>query len=172
MLVYFARWSSVLDTSEERALETEHIFRLASAEQVKQAALPSFDSTPWASGSPLRDTRVALVTTAGLHRRDDRPFGRDARDYRVIPADVDPADLLMTHISVNFDRTGFQQDVNVVFPLEHLRVMAAHGEIGSLADWHYSFMGGVDAGILKDAGTEVGRLLRADGVTAALLVPV
>ena len=47
----------------------------------------------------------------------------------------------MSHISVNFDRSGFQQDLNVVFPVERLREMAADGEIGSVAD---SFMGATD----------------------------
>ena len=47
----------------------------------------------------------------------------------------------MSHISTNFDRTGFQQDINVVFPVDRLRELAARGTIGSVADFHYSFMG-------------------------------
>lgn len=35
---------------------------------------PRYDTDPWAAGPPLRQRRVALISTAGLHRRDDRPF--------------------------------------------------------------------------------------------------
>jgi D-proline reductase (dithiol) PrdB len=53
------------------------------------------------------------------------PFrGRDA-DYRVIPADTKPEELLVSHISINFDRTGLQEDWNVAFPLERLNALAA-----------------------------------------------
>ena len=69
-------------------------------------------------------------------------------------------------------RSGFQQDINTVFPLALLQALVAAGEVGSLGTWHYSFMGASDLLTMKDTGAEVGRLLREDGVTAALLVPV
>lgn len=45
----------------------------------------------------------------------------------------------MSHVSTNFDRTGFQQDWNIVFPLDRLQELAAKGIIGSVAAYHYSF---------------------------------
>ena len=51
----------------------------------------------------------------------------------------------MSHISVNVDRSGFQQDFNVDFPVERLKEMAVDGEIGSVADFGYSFMGATDS---------------------------
>ena len=135
-------------------------------------ALPQFDSTPWVTPPPLKEARVALISTAGLHRRDEERFRGGAVDYRVIPGDIDPAELIMSHLSINFDRSGFQQDVNVVFPLPHLRTLAAAGEIGSLARWHYSFMGATDPVRIAESGAEVGRLLKGDGVDAVLLAPV
>ena len=33
-----------------------------------------FEETPWVEAPKLTDTRVAIVTTAVLHRSDDRPF--------------------------------------------------------------------------------------------------
>ncbi len=80
-----------------------------------------FDTSPWVKGPPLNERKVALISTAGLQRRGDRPFGVGAADYRLIASDTLPADLVMSHISTNFDRTGFQQDWNVVFPLERQR---------------------------------------------------
>ena len=51
--------------------------------------------------------------------------------------------------------------------------MVADGEIGGVSNWHYSFMGGQpNHAALRETGEEVGRLLAADGVDVALLVPV
>ena len=35
---------------------------------------PMFDTQPWVEGPPLSQRRVAIITTAGLHTRHDRPF--------------------------------------------------------------------------------------------------
>lgn len=142
------------------------------AAALERLALPAFDTTPWTPAPPQRSARVAIVSSAGLHRHDDRVFAAGAADYRLIPHDVDLADIVMSHASVNFDRSAFQQDIEVVFPLGHLRELEAAGEIASVARWHYSFMGATDPARMVDSAREVGRLLRADGVTAVLLVPV
>ena len=144
----------------------------AFAHHLRELPLPVFEATPRAPGPPLREARVAIVSTAGLHRRTDTVFSAGASDYRLIPGDVDSTELVMSHVSVNFDRSGFQQDVNVVFPLPLLHELAGAGEIGSVARWHYSFMGATDPSRMEETGREVGRLLRDDGVTGALLVPV
>lgn len=132
-----------------------------------------FATTPFVHGPPLAERRVAIITTAGLHRRDDANFDLSDLSYRVIPGDVDLDDLVMTQASVNFDRTGFQQDVNVVFPLDRLREMETAGEIGSVASFHYAFNGaGQLAPAFEATGREVGRLLKQDQVDAVLLSPV
>jgi D-proline reductase (dithiol) PrdB len=134
--------------------------------------LPTFDQTPWAQAPALREARVAIVSTAGLHRREDAVFQGGATDFRIIPGDLDSGDLVMSHVSANFDRSGFQQDAESIFPLGHLRALAADRGIASVAAWHYSFMGATDPTGMVENGHEVGRLLRADGVNLALLVPV
>lgn len=141
----------------------------------KIPALPDLGLKPWVRAMPRDRLRVAIVTTAGLHRRGDRPFGHGGarNDYRVIPADVEPADLVMSQLSVNFDRTGFQQDINVVFPIERLKELAAIGEIGSVADFHYAFMGaGSPVTRMESKAREVAGLLRQDKVDAVILAPV
>ncbi len=144
-----------------------------SARHLRDKDCPEFETAPFVAGPPLRERRVAIVTTAGLHRRDDKNFDLSDLGYRIIPGDVRLEDLVMTQASVNFDRTGFQQDINVVFPLDRLREMHGLGEIGSIANFHYAFNG---AGQLPTAfeptGREVGRMLKEDGVNAAILVPV
>lgn len=139
------------------------------------AHLPPSTIAPgdWITPKPLAESTVALITTAGLHRRDDAPFAAGALDYRLIPGDVDFADLVSSHVSVNWDRSALEQDANVVLPLERLRELAAAGEIGAVARWHYSFMGGVPRPErLEPAAREVGRLLKRDGIDAVVLAPV
>lgn len=133
---------------------------------------PEYHDTDLAGGPPLSRRRLALVSTAGLHLRSDRPFGVNAGDYRIIPGDAATNDLVMTHISTNFDRTGFQQDLNVVFPLDRLKELAREGTIGSLAEYHYSFMGATDPVQMEGTARTLARIMKNDGVDAVLLVPV
>lgn len=147
-------------------VEAEHMRR--QAKQMKPVA-----SAPWINPKPLAESTVAIISTAGLHRRSDAPFKPGAVDYRLLPGDVDFADVVVSHVSTNFDRSGFQRDPNIWFPLDRLREMVAAGEIGGVSRWHYTFMGAQpNHQALTDAGEEVGRLLAADEVDVALLVPV
>ena len=133
--------------------------------------VPRFASIPWADGPPLNERRLAIVSTAGLMQRGDRPFSFGATDYRIIDAESD-ADVLMTHISTNYDRSGFLQDVNVAFPLDRLRECAERGEIGSVARYHYSFMGATDPARMEGAASDLAKVLAGDAVDLALLIPV
>lgn len=142
-------------------------------EHIMAKELSTYSSTPFVSGPPLSQRRVALVTTAGLHRQDDEAFLLVDLSFRVISGDTDVATLSMTHSSVHFDRTGFRDDVNTVFPLDRLRELADDGTIGSVADHHYSLMGaGWPPEAIEPTCDELARLLRADDVDAVCLVPV
>ena len=115
---------------------------------------------------------MAIISTAGLGRRSEGGFNAGDADYRVIPADLPASDLTMSHISVNYDRTGFQEDINIAFPIDRLKEMADAGEIGSVADFHYSFMGATDPVEMKPAVESLIGPLKAEGVNAAVLIPV
>jgi D-proline reductase (dithiol) PrdB len=142
------------------------------AKRLAELECPDFATGPWMTGPPLSERRVAIVSSAGLVRRGENPFrGRDA-DYRAIPFDTRAADLLISHISINFDRTGFQEDWNIVFPLDRLRDLEREGAIGSIADTHYSFMGATDPVQMESHAREVAGRLKQDGVDAAILPPV
>jgi D-proline reductase (dithiol) PrdB len=144
----------------------------AQAKRLAELECPDFTTRPWVSGPPLSQRRVAIVSSAGLVVRGENPFrGRDA-DYRVIPDDTKPDDLLISHISINFDRTGFQEDWNVVFPVDRLRELAADGTIGSVAATHYSFMGATDPVQMEPYARELASRLKRDRVDAAILPPV
>ncbi|MCP4006417.1 MAG: selenoprotein B glycine/betaine/sarcosine/D-proline reductase [bacterium] len=152
--------------------------RLADIPEVERVHLLAkgcapFDSRPWVEGTPLSKRRVAIVTSAGLHRVEDQAFSMVDLSYRVIPGSIRADDLTMTHSSVHFDRVGFREDVNLVFPIDRLRELESEGVIGSVADYHYSLMG---AGWLpkqiEPTMRELARLLREDEVDAVCLVPV
>ena len=144
----------------------------AQAQRLAELECPDFATRPWVTGPALSRRRVAIVSSGGLVVRGDNPFrGRDA-DYRVIPADTKPEDLLISHISINFDRTGFQEDWNVVFPLDRLRELAADGVIGSVAETHYSFMGATDPVQMEANARELAGRLKQDAVDAVILSPV
>jgi D-proline reductase (dithiol) PrdB len=136
------------------------------------------ESIPWAClRHPIRDSRVALVTTAGIHLRGDRPF--DMRDpdgdpsYRVIPADTGPEDLQITH--KYYDHAAADRDPDVVLPLRRLRELHAAGEVGGLAPRCYGFMGHVDGRhlptLMEVTAPEVAGRLAADGAQAVVLTP-
>ena len=132
-----------------------------------------FDTEPFVETPPLDQCRVAIVTTAGLHLANQETFELRDTGYRVLPGHVTAADLVMSHSSVNFDRTGFQQDLNVVFPIDRLRELEQIGEVGSVAGYHYSLMGaGWEPHEIEATAATIAGMLKEDAVNAALLVPV
>lgn len=152
--------------SDLHEAEAEHL-------RARADAMPRIEPGSWVSPPPLAESTVAIVSTAGLHLRSDAPFTLGALDYRVIPSDVSWGDVVLSHVSTNFDRSAFQHDPNISFPLDRLHEMAETGEIGGVSPRHYSFMGAMpNPALFEDTGTEVGRMLAADGVDVALLVPV
>jgi D-proline reductase (dithiol) PrdB len=144
----------------------------AQAKRLAEAECPSFDASPWVAGPALSRRRIAIVSSAGLFVRGENPFrGRDA-DYRAIPSETRSEDLLTSHISVNFDRTGLQEDWNVAFPLDRLKECAAEGAIGSVAATHYSFMGASDPLGMEPHARELAGRLKNDRVDSVVLAPV
>jgi D-proline reductase (dithiol) PrdB len=134
---------------------------------------PSFDTQPWVVPPPVKESRIAIITTAGLHTRHDRPFQIDPNDfYRVIPGNIQTNELVMSHIAASFDRSGYQRDCNVVFPIDCLRELVEEGIIGSLADFHYSVNSAHRAQEFEAPAREIANLLKKDNVDAALLFPV
>jgi D-proline reductase (dithiol) PrdB len=142
------------------------------ANHLRRIECPTYDETPALPGKPLAGRRIAIISTAGLHKRGDRPFRPGDGSYRVIPAETAANELVMSHISVNFDRTGFQQDLNTAFPIDRLRELAADGTVGSMATVHYSFMGAFPPAAAEPHARHLAGLLKADRVDAVLLVPV
>ncbi len=78
----------------------------------------------------------------------------------------------MTHISTNFDRSGFLQDNEVVFPLQRLLEAAGDKEIEAVARYHFSFMGATSLEQIRPAAQQLARAMVGEGTNIALLVPV
>lgn len=122
---------------------------------------------------PMSAMRIALITTAGLHFRDDPLFDFTDATFRPISNHEDASDLVMSHSSVNFDRSGFAEDVNLVYPIDRFKELLAHGTIGSLADVHYSFMGaGLPPKHYQNSASQLAGMLKQDRVDAVFLTPV
>jgi D-proline reductase (dithiol) PrdB len=122
---------------------------------------------------PLSESKLALVTTAGLQVRGDTPFTNNDQSYRVIPANTPARDIMQSHTSIGFDRTAFMRDINVSFPVNRLNELAARGVIGSLSSNFYSFMGALrnPSTIVEKTGPAVAKLLLEEGVEAIFLTP-
>ena len=78
----------------------------------------------------------------------------------------------MSHISTNFDRLGFMKDADVAFPINRLKELAADGVIGSVGEFHYSFMGATEPEKMEPAIATLSAVMKKDGINAVLLVPV
>jgi D-proline reductase (dithiol) PrdB len=137
-----------------------------------------FDSTPWSPPrKPLSQVRIALVTSAGLHLRDDRPFigdpkGGDA-SYRVIPSTAKAADILQSHVSIGFDHTAIMRDLNVTLPIDRVSELVDKGIVGSVARSYYSFMGALrnPKPLIESTGPEVAQRLKDEGVDLVFITP-
>ena len=122
---------------------------------------------------PLRESRLALVTTGGVHLPEDARFDIDDPlgdcSYREIPNSADA--LTWTHAYHAPDRGG--TDLDSVFPLWTLRRLEAEGVVGQLNRRHFSFMGAIHdpTPLVESTAPEVARELVDDGVDAVLLTP-
>jgi D-proline reductase (dithiol) PrdB len=135
-------------------------------------ASPELPGSPWVTAKPLKASRIAILTSAALHRRSEMPFPAGTAEFRELPLSLVPADMLMSHISINFDRTGAQRDINVAYPIDRLKELASEGVVGSLADTHYSVMGSTDPKTMTETADAISGRLKQESVDAVLLCPV
>ena len=121
---------------------------------------------------PLDRSRLALVTTGGVHLPDQPRFDIDdpAGDcsYREIPTSAD--DLTWTHA---YYRPDEGSDLDAVFPLRTLHRLARDGMVGELSARHFSFMGAIHdpTPLVERTAPEVAGKLVGDRVDIVLLTP-
>ena len=144
----------------------------ATREAVLALACPEPATFPWVRPRPLGQSRIAILTSAALHRRSEMPFPAGTAEFRELPATLPASDIHMSHISINFDRAGFQRDINVAYPIDRLKELAAEGVIGSVADTHFSVMGSTDPATMVQTADALAGRLKQGNVDAVLLCPV
>jgi D-proline reductase (dithiol) PrdB len=133
---------------------------------------------PWAKPiKPLRQAKLALVTTSGIHHQDQLPFDMGDKDgdptYRAIDGESLFRDFKITHDY--YDHSDARKDPNIILPLDRLRELVSEGVLGSLASTHYSFMGHIDGRhivtLVEKTAKEVAAKLKGDDVDLVLLTP-
>jgi len=137
---------------------------------ISELEMQEADVKPWTPSVPAAQRRIAIVSTAAVSRRGERPFSWLARDHRVI--NKDDRDLVMTHVAVEYDRTGWQQDMNTIIPLDRLNEMEHSGEIGSVANEHFAFMGAADPLDMLKSAAKASDNMKQDNVNTVFLIPV
>ena len=144
--------------------------------------LEQLKSVPWTSLSrPVAECTVALISTAGIALKTDRPFDQEGEQqnpwwgdpsYRVIPRTATEQDVNIYHQHINTSHAT--HDLNCVFPLQRLLELEASGEIGRSAPSHYSFMGYLlqPQVFLDESIPAMIRQMQQERVDVAILVPV
>jgi len=136
------------------------------------------EGVPWTPVTkPLAECRLALVTTAGVHHRDQEPFDMNDPDgdptFRELDGERPETQWMITHDY--YDHKDADKDLNIVFPLARLKEFQEDGLIGEIARYHYSFMGHIDGGhlprLIEESGPEVARRLKDAAVDVVLLTP-
>jgi len=135
-------------------------------------------SVPWAPVvKRVKESSVALVTTAGVHLASDPAFdmedGEGDPSVREIPSGVDPRLLTITHRY--YDHRAADRDINVVLPLQRLRELVEEGRVGAMAPRAFSFMGHIDgrhlATLMERTAPMVAERLDADRAEAVFITP-
>jgi D-proline reductase (dithiol) PrdB len=93
--------------------------------------------------SELRKATIAIVTAAGVHRKDQEAFNIADElgdlSYRLMDENVQSSDLMVTHH--HYDHADADEDINVVFPIDILQELLKEGFIGGIARKHIGYMG-------------------------------
>ena len=94
-----------------------------------------FSSSPFTPlRKPLSQSRLALISSAGIFREDQEPFDPWAVNglgFRLIPIETAYKKLRLAHNY--FDHRDALKDLNCVFPVERLKELAVQGLIKDLA---------------------------------------
>jgi D-proline reductase (dithiol) PrdB len=117
---------------------------------------------PWTPfKKPLNDSKVALITTAGVHSKSQEPFDVESKK-----GDLPSSELMVTH--THYDHTDADRDINCVFPSDRLRELEDEKVIGRLAEVNYGFMGFIP-NLREGPAKEVAQKVKNADIDIALL---
>jgi D-proline reductase (dithiol) PrdB len=129
---------------------------------------------------PLSQCAVALVSTAGIARNDDRPFDQEGErrnpwwgdpTFRLIPLGTTEQEIKLYHLHID-PRFG-ESDLDVVLPMRRLTELSRDGFVGPPPPTDYSVMGFIldPTELVEKTAPAIVERMRADRVDAAALVP-
>jgi D-proline reductase (dithiol) PrdB len=125
---------------------------------------------------PLRQATVALVSSAGISGPGQAPMDgpNPEGDYSIRVLDVNAPINELRVWQTHFDTTSATEDINVVYPIDRLKELAADGTIGRVARHGVSFMGYFSNvyRIRDEVVPAVVAAVRDSGADAVVLVPV
>lgn len=136
------------------------------------------EGIPWTPFvKELSRCKVAIVTTAGVHLKSQKPFDMEDNEgdptFREVPKDAPKSNLTITH--KYYDHTDADNDINIIFPIDRLSEMKARGEIVEVAEINYSFMGHILGRhvktLVEETAPEVAGRLKSNNVDIVLLTP-
>ncbi len=104
---------------------------------------------PWTLlKKPLSECTIALISSAGIALKTDRPFDQEGErrnpwwgdpTFRILPSETTAQDVGVYHLHID-PRFGLQ-DLNCLLPLQRLKELEQEGVVGRVAPHHYSIMG-------------------------------
>ena len=137
---------------------------------------------PWMPLSrPLEESTVAMISSAGLALKNDRPFDQEGErlnpwwgdpSFRILPRTATGKDVNLYHLHVTPRIAA--QDLNTFMPLQRLNEMETQGAIGRSAAHHYSYMGYIlqPHKLLNESVPAMIQSMKQDGVDLVILIPV
>ena len=137
-----------------------------------------FKNIPWTKlEKTLKDCKIVLITTGGIHLKSDKGFNLNDPNgdssFRRIPFDTDLKDLIITH--KYFDHQDADRDPNLILPIEVLNELQAEGTVGPSCENHYSFMGHIEepnlTTLIQKSSVDAAKEIRKHKADIALLVP-
>ncbi len=126
---------------------------------------------------PLRQAKLAVVTTSGIHHVSQPPFDMLDKDGDPSFRELDGATLFdaFTITHDYYDHTDADRDPNIILPLGPLQQLVDEGPLGELAPTHYAFMGHIDGRhiltLIEQQAQEIVKRLKQHRVDLVLLTP-
>jgi D-proline reductase (dithiol) PrdB len=137
---------------------------------------------PWTPlPKPLSECTVALLSSAGIALKTDKPFDQEGErenpwwgdpSYRILPKTASQDQVRVYHMHI--DPSYAMQDLNCLFPTQRLQEMETSGRIGQVSPRHYSIMGYIlnPERLLSETVPALIRNLKEDQADVVVLVPV
>lgn len=119
---------------------------------------------------PLNKMKIALVTAAGVHHKDDQRFNLAGDStYRLISNSINSSKLMVSH--GGYDNGDVNKDINCMFPIDRIHELAEEEFIGSVSPVHIGFMGGGgnQEKFKAETGPKIAEILKKENVDGVIL---